>query len=695
MRLSIKTKLAASFASVVVLSAVAGWAGIQSLGAANERADAFANGPFAQVQRLSDLLTMQNASRRALAEIVLSEDEAGTNELVTEFEASNAALATTLTAYLAALPAERRAQATDLEGTLAELKAGFGQALPLAMTTRRSDAIEAMAKAEPLSRGISGDLLQLQSAIKNATQTPLSVIAQQVIADIRVRFPELKMISAQALLESDDAKLAAIAKNVKAGATQMDSLLKQVRGAVGTNLLPRVDKVDKNWAAFRTAMDEWVAGGLSNDNTRASELNSGTVLPVAERFESRLREQLDAERGVAADFVADTTQSYASTRLMLTALVAAAALLGALAATFMAVSISRGLKRSLNLADAIGSGDLTASVDARAKDEIGDLLRSMNAMREHLASIVSDVRGSAGQVASGSAQSATTADQLSSGSTEQAAASEQASAAMEEMTANIRQNADNASTTEKIAAQASISAEKTGVAVAHSVEAMRIIAQKIQVVQEIARQTDLLALNAAIEAARAGSHGKGFAVVASEVRKLAERSQQAAAEIGTLSSQTLTASEEAGRMLGNLVPDIQRTAELITEISAACREQTIGVEQINQAIQQLDQVTQANAGAANEMSATSEQLSAEAGRLNERAAFFKLNESETASVPTAAVGEAHAPASELPVHRLQANAATFAASRPASKAKASKAPADDGFDFDLGGNEGGFERMSA
>ncbi|MET0259178.1 MAG: MCP four helix bundle domain-containing protein, partial [Methylobacterium sp.] len=507
MRLSIKTKLAASFASVVILSAVAGWAGIQSLGAANERADDFAAGPFQQVQRLSDLLTLQNASRRALVEIVLSEDDAATNALVGEFEAAKASMATSLETYLASLPGDRRAQAADLEATLTELKAGFGEALPLAMTTRRSDAIEAMAKAEPLSRGISGDLLQLQSAIKNATQTPLSVIAQQVISDIRVRFPELKMMSAQALLESDDAKLAAIAKNIKAATTQMESLLNQVRGAVGPNLMPRFEKVEKNWKAFRAAMDEWVAGGLSNDNARAAEVNAQKVMPVAQRFEARLREQLDAERGVAAEFVAATTQSYASTRLMLTGLVAAAAILGALAAAWMAVSISRGLKRSLDLAEAIGGGDLATSIEAKGRDEIGDLLRSMNAMRVHLASIVSDVRSSAGQVASGSAQSAATADQLSSGSTEQAAASEQASAAMEEMTANIRQNADNASTTEKIAAQASISAEKSGAAVAHSVEAMRAIAQKIQVVQEIARQTDLLALNAAIEAARAGQHG--------------------------------------------------------------------------------------------------------------------------------------------------------------------------------------------
>jgi methyl-accepting chemotaxis protein len=207
---------------------------------------------------------------------------------------------------------------------------------------------------------------------------------------------------------------------------------------------------------------------------------------------------------------------------------------------------------------------------------------------------------------------------------------------MEEMAANIKQNADNAAQTEKIARQSAKDAELSGSAVARAVEAMRTIAQKIGIVQEIARQTDLLALNAAVEAARAGEHGKGFAVVASEVRKLAERSQSAAAEIGAMSGDTVKAAAEAGDMLGRLVPDIRKTAELVSEISAACREQDIGASQINEAIQQLDKVTQQNAGASEEMSATSEELATQAEELQASIAFFKVDTAGNRQSRTAA-----------------------------------------------------------
>ena len=213
---------------------------------------------------------------------------------------------------------------------------------------------------------------------------------------------------------------------------------------------------------------------------------------------------------------------------------------------------------------------------------------------------------------------------MSQGASEQAAAAEEASASMEEMTANIRQNADNTDETEKIARKSAQDARESGEAVEQTVTAMRKIAEKIAIIEEIARQTDLLALNAAVEAARAGDNGKGFAVVASEVRKLAERSQRAAREISELSQVSVDVAERAGRMLTALMPDIRKTSELVQEISVSCNEQDSGADQINQAIQQQDQVIQQNASAAEEMASTAEELSSQAEQLQMHMAFFKV-----------------------------------------------------------------------
>jgi methyl-accepting chemotaxis protein len=294
-------------------------------------------------------------------------------------------------------------------------------------------------------------------------------------------------------------------------------------------------------------------------------------------------------------------------------------------------NMSRYLQKTAVIAKAISEGDLT--INARRQSDSDSLGIALESMVERLRGVVGDALSASDNVSSGSQELSASSEQLSQGATEQASAAEQASASMEEMAANIKQNAENAAQTEKIARQSSRDAETSGKAVSKAVSAMRTIAEKISIVQEIARQTDLLALNAAVEAARAGEHGKGFAVVASEVRKLAERSQAAAAEISALSGDTVQVATEAGEMLNRLVPDIQKTAELVAEISAACREQDIGSAQINEAIQQLDRVTQQNASASEEMSATSEELAAQAEELQASIAFFRV---ERAGAPRVA-----------------------------------------------------------
>jgi len=285
---------------------------------------------------------------------------------------------------------------------------------------------------------------------------------------------------------------------------------------------------------------------------------------------------------------------------------------------------------AVKVADQLGSGDLAIDVEITSRDETARLLESMRFMAGQLESVVGDVKVAGNQVGKGSLQLSSAAEQLSQGSTEQAASAEEVSASMEQMGSNISQNAENALQTEKIAVESAKNARESGEAVNEAVVAMNAIAEKINIIEEIARQTNLLALNAAIEAARAGEHGKGFAVVATEVGKLAQRSQAAAGEIGELSGSSVAIAEKAGRMLEELVPNIQRTADLVQEISSASSEQDRGVEQINSAISQLDQIIQQNAGAAEEMAATSEGFTRQAARLQRSIGFFRLrNERKT------------------------------------------------------------------
>jgi methyl-accepting chemotaxis protein len=487
------------------------------------------------------------------------------------------------------------------------------------------------------------------------------------------------------------------------------------------------------WLAVRSALQQYVQiQDRQRELMRAGSREEAVQLSNADARRhvsealARLDEllQLNTVR-LREQTAAATADSEAAQRLM-AGLAAIAVLIALGAAAWIALSISRGLSRAVAVANAVALGDLSQTARITSNDEVKDLVDALGRMTESLRvtakvadeiaagnlaveakrlsdqdvmgialekmleklrGVVAEATTAAQNVAAGSQQLSSSSEELAQGATEQASSAEEASSAMEEMAANIKQNAENAGQTEKIARQSAEDAQRSGEAVGHAVAAMQAIAEKINIVQEIARQTDLLALNAAVEAARAGEHGKGFAVVASEVRKLAERSQAAAAEISTLSSNTLKSAQDAGDMLLRLVPDIKRTAELVEEITAACREQDIGASQINQAIQQLDKVTQQNASASEEVSATSEVLSSQAEVLQSTIAYFRLG--------TDAPVQAAPPAAPRPsgfARAVARPAVKRVAARPAAKAHANgqanghgNGAAKGGFALDMSG----------
>ncbi|PLX91690.1 MAG: chemotaxis protein [Desulfuromonas sp.] len=486
------------------------------------------------------------------------------------------------------------------------------------------------------------------------------------LGDASIHFQRIRSLLYEDLLAHD-------ARERQKARDELEALHQRINGSekviASTMLTAEGEQLARDYAAARTAFGKLVAQFSaaidSGAEDQAAAFLDSTVKEAAAHYQEILDAIMSAKLRLAEKFVADNRRIAETAKEEMLALTLVGVALALVLGIFLSRSISRPLAAGVALAEEIALGDFRVRLNLRRKDEIGQLATSLDAMAEGLQGqadlaeaisqgdlsaevtlasdkdqlgralqnmttvlndIIRQVMAAAQNVTSGSLALSATAEQLSQGATEQASSAEEASASVEEMAATIRQSSDNATQTERIALAAAAEAEEGGEAVSQSVTAMRSIAEKIVIVEEISRQTNLLALNAAIEAARAGEHGKGFAVVAAEVRKLAERSQRAAAEINQLSQGSVAVAERAGEVFIAMLPGIRRTSELVQEIAAASQEQDAGAEQINDAIQQLDRVIQQNASATEELASTAEELSGQSEQLQEMIAFFRLKD---------------------------------------------------------------------
>ena len=684
MRFTIKQKLASTFAAVILLSGVAAWVGSNGLATIDDTLKGLVSGPVNRLDKISNLeITFLDMLRNDL-NLIVSSDANDAKHFEERSRALRGELLTKIEDYSHIVMAVNREK-------FEELRRLFVQYIPLQDKVleygRHDTNVEALDIAE--KAGHTDEFISMLRPLRERlAATPENASASIALGDILILLRDIEIRQRDTILATTDASVAAFNQKIKDAISTIAKQRDIFQRLSDTQDRTLADQFFERFEKWAPANDRIMALATEMSKARAASLSMGEGRKIRGAINKQINEMQANIHKALEQAKAEAEGIYLHARDVLFAAAAVAILLSVAAGIWMSLSISRGLSRAVTMAGTIADGDLTQELKIHSNDEIKDMANALNRMVLKLREVVADAMGASENVSSGSQQLSSGAEQLSAGASEQAASAEEASASMEQMAANIKQNADNAGQTQKIAQRSSADAQASGAAVSRAVGAMQTIAQKITVVQEIARQTDLLALNAAVEAARAGEHGRGFAVVASEVRKLAERSQTAANEIGILSGDTMKVAQDAGEMLAKLVPDIKKTAELVEEISAACREQDIGADQMNQAIQQLDKVIQQNAAAAEQIASTSEELSGQSEKLHSSISFFDTGNNGRARAL------AHTPAAGAPatLAKAQKSAIRLAAHRAPAPAKTLGAKAQakgivhrpDGLSLDLG-----------
>ena len=469
---------------------------------------------------------------------------------------------------------------------------------------------------------------QMEKVYESASYSTVNTVPSLVVLDrLRDAFLRMRIRVNQHVLNTDDKKMAEIDNQVAEMRKAVDDNLKKYEALLSDDKDKAIlERERASWAKVQPQIEAVLVESRANRNDKA-RVALEQARPEIQVMQAAIDNHFDynIELGKKGADEAEAMKKVA----MRNAIIIAAVTL--LAVATIAALITRVLLRQLggepdyaaHIVNRVAAGDLTEQVRIKPGDTTS-LLAAMHTMVANLSRVVSEVNDGAEALASASEEVSATAQSLSQGASEQAAAAEESSAAIEQMSASIAQNTENAKVTDGMAGKAAQEAGEGGEAVRSTVTAMREIAKKIGIIDDIAYQTNLLALNAAIEAARAGEHGKGFAVVAAEVRKLAERSQVAAQEIEQVASGSVNLAEKAGALLDTMLPNIRRTSDLVQEITAASEEQSAGAGQINSAMSQLSQTTQMNASSSEQLAATAEEMSGQAEQLQSSMSFFKV-----------------------------------------------------------------------